>query len=111
VLVTEPLFYVSTFEIIGPFHPSIYASKYCFVCLRVSVCLGKCIDRNECQPPGLCSQFCIDVKHSYKCQCDDGYVLMPDHHNCRVDSKNVFFFMHVHKPLENTLTSGYGSMI
>lgn len=42
-------------------------------------------DNDECQPPGLCSQVCINLKGSYKCECVDQYVLLPDHHTCKVD--------------------------
>jgi len=45
------------------------------------------LDKDECRDPGVCSQLCVDVKHSYKCQCDAGYTLMPDHRTCRVNSQ------------------------
>lgn len=49
-----------------------------------------CIDTNECDPPGLCSQTCVDQKGSYKCLCADGYTLMPDGRTCKVQSKSSY---------------------
>lgn len=46
---------------------------------------GPCVaDMNECEPPGRCSQACINTKGSYKCECGDQYVLLPDRHTCKV---------------------------
>ncbi|XP_036356085.1 low-density lipoprotein receptor-related protein 2-like, partial [Octopus sinensis] len=32
-----------------------------------------CVDLNECEPPGVCSQHCLNLEGSYKCSCDTGY--------------------------------------
>jgi len=50
-----------------------------------------CSDKDECQDPGVCSQLCVNVKHSYKCHCDTGYTLMPDHRACRLKSQLICF--------------------
>jgi low density lipoprotein-related protein 2 len=47
-----------------------------------------CIDRNECDPPGLCTQICQNAKGGkdlpgYFCSCTDGYTLEPDKHRCK----------------------------
>ena len=47
-----------------------------------------CIDKDECKEVGVCSQLCVNVKHSYKCECTDGYTLMPDHRTCRAEGKS-----------------------
>lgn len=46
-----------------------------------------CEDLNECEPPGLCSQTCTNIKRSYLCSCIQGYVLEPDKHTCKAVSK------------------------
>lgn len=45
-----------------------------------------CVDINECEPPGVCSQHCTDLKGGYKCSCEEGYVLLPNHRSCVVNS-------------------------
>lgn len=47
----------------------------------------ECMDLNECDPPGLCSQHCTNTKGSYFCGCVPGYVLEPDKHTCKALSK------------------------
>ncbi|XP_014669426.1 PREDICTED: low-density lipoprotein receptor-related protein 2-like isoform X2 [Priapulus caudatus] len=42
-----------------------------------------CIDMDECDPPGRCSQMCENQKGSYKCSCTDGYALSPDGRFCK----------------------------
>jgi len=44
-------------------------------------------DKDECKTPGICSQICVNVKRSYKCECDAGYMLMPDQRSCRANSE------------------------
>ena len=44
------------------------------------------VDANECDPPGACSQMCINTKGSYKCECTDQYELMPNQHTCKAKS-------------------------
>ena len=36
---------------------------------------GYCLDINECQQGGVCSQICTNSEGSYKCSCKPGYVL------------------------------------
>ena len=43
----------------------------------------KCVDLNECDPPGLCSQQCTNTKGSYYCSCGPGYYLEGDKHRCK----------------------------
>lgn len=45
------------------------------------------MDLNECDPPGLCSQNCINTKGSYFCSCVPGYILESDKHTCKALSK------------------------
>lgn len=45
------------------------------------------MDLNECDPPGLCSQHCVNTKGSYFCSCAPGYVLESDKHTCKALSK------------------------
>uniref|UniRef100_A0A915JRB8 Tolloid-like protein 2 n=1 Tax=Romanomermis culicivorax TaxID=13658 RepID=A0A915JRB8_ROMCU len=41
-------------------------------------------DRDECDVNnGGCEQICKNVIGSYKCECEAGYVLAPDGHNCK----------------------------
>lgn len=41
-------------------------------------------DINECLEPGICSQLCVNVKGSYKCECVAGYAKDPhDPHRCK----------------------------
>lgn len=41
-----------------------------------------CIDIDECQNVGTCSQICTNTKGGYKCECQEGY-LIENHHFCR----------------------------
>lgn len=46
-----------------------------------------CEDINECDPPGMCSQTCINMKGSYLCSCAEGYTLFSDKRTCKANSK------------------------
>ncbi len=47
-----------------------------------------CKDKNECSPPGICSQSCTNLEGSYKCDCTDGYEKTGLKGNsCRAQSK------------------------
>lgn len=48
----------------------------------------ECMDLNECDPPGLCSQLCTNIKGGYFCSCAPGYVLEADKHTCKALSKS-----------------------
>lgn len=50
---------------------------------------GTCIGVNECEPPGLCSQMCDNLKHGFKCSCLDGYHLV-NHTFCKTVNRTVF---------------------
>ncbi|ROT63665.1 putative multiple epidermal growth factor-like domains protein 6 [Penaeus vannamei] len=41
-----------------------------------------CIDVDECQMPGICSQQCRNTWGSYTCLCNTGYQLGTDHKSC-----------------------------
>ncbi|KAG7158090.1 Very low-density lipoprotein receptor-like 3 [Homarus americanus] len=39
---------------------------------------------DECMEPGICSQVCVNLKGSYKCECVGGYARDPhNHHRCK----------------------------
>ena len=41
-------------------------------------------DINECLEPGVCSQLCVNLKGSYKCECVNGYARDPHiHRRCK----------------------------
>ena len=47
-----------------------------------------CTDFDECtENPGVCSQFCTDLKTGYVCTCDDGFTLEMDNRTCKAKSK------------------------
>lgn len=49
-----------------------------------------CVDIDECEIPGKCSQHCLNLKGSFKCSCDEGYQLM-DHTRCKaVNRTNAY---------------------
>ncbi|GBP08672.1 Low-density lipoprotein receptor-related protein 2 [Eumeta japonica] len=52
-----------------------------------------CRDTNECDPPGVCSQLCINTKGSYFCGCVAGYRLTPDKHGCKADNHSSAFLI------------------
>ncbi|XP_058975127.1 putative vitellogenin receptor [Musca domestica] len=42
-----------------------------------------CVDIDECvEQFGVCSQMCINTLGSYRCQCDEGYMLKEDNRTC-----------------------------
>ncbi|XP_075157166.1 putative vitellogenin receptor yl isoform X2 [Haematobia irritans] len=42
-----------------------------------------CMDIDECvEQYGVCSQMCTNSAGSYRCHCDDGYILRSDNHTC-----------------------------
>ncbi|KAK6624765.1 hypothetical protein RUM44_011625 [Polyplax serrata] len=45
--------------------------------------MKNCMDINECEEFGYCHQRCQNSLGSYKCFCDDGYVLMADNKTCK----------------------------
>uniref|UniRef100_T1IUN7 EGF-like domain-containing protein n=1 Tax=Strigamia maritima TaxID=126957 RepID=T1IUN7_STRMM len=52
-----------------------------------------CIDINECDPPGACSQKCIDTKGSFKCLCAPGYELELDKHTCKAINQSSAYLV------------------
>lgn len=48
---------------------------------------GTCVGVNECEPPGICSQQCLDTKHGFKCICADGYNLI-NHTFCKTANRS-----------------------
>ena len=46
----------------------------CWRGFQLSADTRKCVDLDECQTFGLCSQRCVNTRGSYKCQCDHGYI-------------------------------------
>lgn len=45
-------------------------------------------DINECAVPDTCSQICINLRGSYKCDCEEGYSIDPVTKTCKADSGN-----------------------
>ncbi|XP_072743249.1 vitellogenin receptor isoform X2 [Anoplolepis gracilipes] len=43
-----------------------------------------CIDIDECQIYGICSQGCVNTEGSYRCTCEAGYTLQDDMKTCKV---------------------------
>lgn len=60
-----------------------------------------CDDLNECDPPGICSQTCTNLKRSYMCSCVPGYDLEPDKHTCKAISKYKKRFSNISKVKKN----------
>lgn len=46
-----------------------------------------CEDLNECEPPGVCSQTCTNIKKGFVCSCVKGYELEFDNRTCKAISK------------------------
>lgn len=52
------------------------------------------IDHDECQDTGMCNNgHCINMNGSFKCKCNDGYVLSPTRNTCI--GKSDSFLPHV----------------
>lgn len=48
----------------------------------------KCVDVDECmKTPDVCDHSCVNSDGSYKCSCNQGYVLDPDGHRCKITGK------------------------
>ena len=47
---------------------------FCWHGFQLSLDTRKCLDIDECQTFGVCSQQCVNTRGSYKCSCDQGYV-------------------------------------
>jgi len=58
-----------------------------------------CVDRNECEPPGACSQHCTNTKGGIKnaagyfCSCYPGYILEPDKKTCKALNHSSAFLV------------------
>ena len=57
-----------------------------------------CVDRNECEPPGACSQTCTNTKGErntpgYFCSCQPGYLLEPDKKICKAVNHSDAFLV------------------
>lgn len=48
---------------------------------HVSFCLYSDID--ECQDPATCSQLCVNLEGSYKCECEEGFQMDPRTQACK----------------------------
>jgi len=47
---------------------------FCWHGFRLSMDTRKCLDIDECQTFGVCSQRCVNTRGSFKCLCGQGYV-------------------------------------
>lgn len=45
-------------------------------------------DINECATPDTCSQICINLPGSYKCDCKQGYEIDPASKTCKAETGN-----------------------
>ena len=57
-----------------------------------------CVDRDECSPPGACSQTCTNLKggegrKGFICSCYDGYTLEPDKSICKATNHSAAFLI------------------
>lgn len=39
--------------------------------------MSRLADIDECQDPDVCSQLCVNLEGSYKCECETGFQLDP----------------------------------
>ena len=39
--------------------------------------MSRLADIDECQDPDVCSQLCVNLEGSYKCECEAGFQLDP----------------------------------
>lgn len=52
-----------------------------------------CVDINECEIAGKCSQHCENKKGSYKCWCEDGYELVHGNHCKAVNRSSAYLII------------------
>lgn len=52
-----------------------------------------CVDLNECEMPGACSQTCVNEKSSYYCECTVGYILQEDKHTCKAINSSTAYLV------------------
>lgn len=53
-----------------------------------------CMDLDECQFPGACSQMCKNTKATFICSCAEGYILQEDKRACKaVNSSSAFLLI------------------
>jgi len=82
--------------------PQIHGMKNLYVCLQGAICTcpaGEvlrsdgvtCEDLNECEPPGICSQVCTNIKRGFDCSCVEGYRLEADNRTCKALSKPLSY--------------------
>lgn len=45
------------------------------------------VDIDECLDPDTCSQLCVNLEGSYKCECDEGYQMDPSTKTCKAVGK------------------------
>ncbi|XP_072373748.1 very low-density lipoprotein receptor-like [Scyliorhinus torazame] len=48
------------------------------------------LDVDECQNPGTCSQICVNLEGSYKCECHTGYHMDLTHSVCKAVGKEPY---------------------
>ena len=64
----------------------------CWHGFQLSADTRKCVDIDECQTFGSCSQQCVNTRGSYKCQCDQGYISVGvDGKDCKAQGGFVAF--------------------
>lgn len=45
--------------------------------------VSRLADIDECQDPDVCSQLCVNLEGSYKCDCEEGFQLDPHTKACK----------------------------
>lgn len=56
--------------------------------LLLTLTIPSLADINECATPDTCSQICINLPGSYKCDCKQGYEIDPASKTCKAATGN-----------------------
>lgn len=56
--------------------------------LLLTLTIPSLADINECATPDTCSQICINLPGSYKCDCKQGYEIDPASKTCKAETGN-----------------------
>lgn len=73
----------------------VYIDKFQIYHYVMSNCFFANVDHDECQDTGMCANgHCTNMNGSFKCKCNDGYVLSPTQNTCIgiIDSPKIIIF-------------------